>query len=126
MTVRTSQSLSGRAWRHGIRVGTLKDIYARQGGQCYLCKVPLSADLAGAAVDHDHSCCEAPPGCGKCVRGIACPRCNILIGLAKDDPGLLRRIADNFEAAVAEMRRPPGRACPTCIEPLNQCGCLAS
>lgn len=30
--------------------------------------------------DHDHACCEKPPTCGKCTRGILCPKCNISVG----------------------------------------------
>ena len=36
-----------------------------------------------------------------CQRGIACQRCNRLIGIVKDDAALLRRIADGLEVAAA-------------------------
>ena len=42
--------------------------------------------------DHYHECCEKPPTCGKCTRGILCPKCNTSVGhyensrLRKDYP----------------------------------------
>lgn len=112
-----------RAWRHGMKIGDLYAMYARQRGRCYLCKVRLAADLVGAVIDHDHSCCDTKPGCGKCVRGIACARCNILIGMAKDSPELLRRAATNLAATIRGMRPEPESACSTCLETLRQCSC---
>jgi Recombination endonuclease VII len=40
-------------------------------------------------VDHDHACCPAGPTCGNCIRGILCFRCNIVLGLYKNEPSLL-------------------------------------
>lgn len=39
-----------------------------------------------------------------CRRGLACTRCNLLIGMADDDPDLLRLIADNLESAIEACR----------------------
>lgn len=44
-------------------------------------------------VDHDHECCPKTPACGKCVRGLLCRRCNHALGLAGDNPEVLRGIA---------------------------------
>jgi len=51
-------------------------------------------------VDHDHQCC--PPtkpatSCGKCVRGTLCRGCNLILGYAKDNPTLLRALADYLD-----------------------------
>lgn len=37
-------------------------------------------------VDHDHKCCsgENKKTCGKCLRGLLCPKCNLILGLAGD------------------------------------------
>ena len=44
-------------------------------------------------VDHDHACCPGTRSCGKCVRGLLCPRCNRALGLFRDSPTLLERAA---------------------------------
>lgn len=54
----------------------------------------LHADSDKLHVDHDHKCCSDHKGrkrksCGKCVRGLLCKCCNLLLGLAEDDPDYL-------------------------------------
>lgn len=49
---------------------------------------------AGWQVDHDHSCCPGAFTCGRCVRGLLCARCNLLIGKAQDNPGILLAAAE--------------------------------
>lgn len=71
-----------------------------QDGKCYLCGDPLDrTKYRGIHLDHDHSCCPLGRSCEKCRRGLSCQECNKLIGLAKDNPERLRRIADNLEVA---------------------------
>lgn len=65
-------------------------ILASQDGKCAICQ----ADRPGArrrnfAVDHCHNT--------KVIRGLLCNRCNLLIGIAKDDIGLLRTSIDYLE-----------------------------
>lgn len=43
---------------------------------CQVCKEESDVNLH---VDHDHNCCPGTKSCGKCVRGIVCPRCNMLV-----------------------------------------------
>lgn len=43
---------------------------------CQICKETAEVNLH---VDHDHSCCPSTGSCGKCVRGVICPRCNMLV-----------------------------------------------
>ena len=74
---------------------------AAQDGRCYLCGGQLGRRLV---VDHDHSCCPEGFSCPACRRGLACDRCNRLIGQVDDDPALLRRIADALEAASGPAR----------------------
>lgn len=46
---------------------------------CALCKRPFS-DERTPYVDHDHSCCPGQSSCGRCIRGILCNDCNVLLG----------------------------------------------
>jgi hypothetical protein len=95
-----------RLHRHGLRPGEEVGIYEAQQGACYLCNDPLPDDQASRQIDHDHRCPHlAKQSCGYCRRGIACRHCNLLIGYAFDDPDRLRRIADNLEAAIADVTR---------------------
>lgn len=71
-----------------------------QDGCCYLCGEGIA--LTAAVVDHDHRCCPEGRSCTTCRRGVACHRCNKVIGMAVDSPDLLRYIADNLELALAD------------------------
>lgn len=55
---------------------------------CGLCGDELTPNsrTSGAVVDHDHSCCPGNRSCGKCIRGVICPGCNVGLGMFKDDP----------------------------------------
>lgn len=48
-------------------------------------------------IDHNHSCCNARFSCGKCVRGVLCQHCNRSMGQAKDNPTILRMLADYID-----------------------------
>ena len=64
-----------------------------QGGSCYFCRRAkgISKQLA---MDHDHKCCDEPPICGKCLRGLLCSRCNVWLGYVGDDPDVGRRVTE--------------------------------
>jgi hypothetical protein len=53
------------------------------------------------AMDHDHACCSGNKSCERCRRGLAHLACNLLLGMAGDDPEKLMRIAINFEKVHA-------------------------
>ena len=68
--------------KYGI---TLSDLREMLGVQDYLCAI--CGDLITertSHVDHDHVCCDGPNTCGKCLRGVLCPSCNMGLGLFKD------------------------------------------
>lgn len=103
----------GMRQRHGPNADVaFARMWDKQSGCCYLCgrqmEVPQAAgksSLASTApaVDHDHRCCPPEKSCDLCRRGLACCRCNTLIGLAGDDPDLLCRIAENLRPALTVM-----------------------
>jgi hypothetical protein len=41
-------------------------------------------------VDHDHNCCSGEKSCGRCVRGLLCHACNVILGHAKDNNDILK------------------------------------
>lgn len=67
---------------------------ASQGGRCAICPRELdTSDRRKMPIDHDHACCPGQRRCGKCTRGILCPRCNSVLGFVQDDPALLTSMA---------------------------------
>lgn len=94
-------------YRHGITWEQLLEMLDAQGGGCYLCGEPLDPEASrGVHVDHDHQCCRGERSCGSCIRGLACHACNTGIGAFGDDPGRMRRVADNLEMANRRLRDP--------------------
>ena len=93
-----SRSKESSAWyKHGLRPEGRAAMWAAQGGRCYLCGEEVAAEKAH--IDHDQSCCGPDRSCPVCRRGLACEQCNRAIGLVRDDPARLRRMADALEAA---------------------------
>lgn len=93
---------------YNLSNGEYAALYAAQGGKCYTCgdwtgNRGLSKKLS---VDHDHSCCPAPPICGRCIRGLICGPCNSLIGQVGDSAGhailRLRRYLDYLQNPPAQ------------------------
>jgi Recombination endonuclease VII len=92
-----------RVWVHGPDVEAhFAAMWDAQDGCCYLCRAELTRDLA--RIDHDHTCCPRGRSCSACRRGLACDRCNTLIGQVGDDPALLRLIAGNLERVLVPTR----------------------
>ena len=76
-------------------------MWAQDKGCCYLCGDALRDGTRQVHIDHDHTHCPQGYSCAVCRRGLACHSCNLLIGLAKDDPDRLERIAANLRTAQA-------------------------
>lgn len=75
---------------YGIEPADLDRLIAAQGGRCAICRrVPEGRAngrarpdrTAGLHIDHCHTNSQ--------VRGLLCGNCNTMIGLAKEDPGVL-------------------------------------
>lgn len=90
---RERRRATDRRLRYGVDDEFLKAMFKEQGEQCAnpSCDSPLG--FGETHVDHDRSCCPGRTSCGKCVRGLLCPGCNVGLGYFKDDPERLRGIA---------------------------------
>lgn len=77
-------------------------MWLEQAGRCYLCGDEMNRNQA--VIDHDHNCCPPTRSCSACRRGLACHRCNRLIGQFGDDPEQMRRMADNLESRARAAR----------------------
>lgn len=73
---------------YGISKADYDRMLAAQGGVCATCKQP-QAGSRRLAVDHCHMT--------GAVRGLLCTRCNYALGQARDNPALLRAMANYLE-----------------------------
>ena len=89
---------------YGITTDYYEWLLAQQGGVCAICeKSPEEANHSTSSkfldVDHDHSCCPAAAsGCGRCVRGLLCGKCNNALGHFDDDLDLIQAAMDYLNA----------------------------
>lgn len=75
-------------WRYRLSKHGFDLLVKKQKGRC-VCGRSLFGKRR-PHVDHDPSCCpENMKSCGKCIRGLLCFRCNIVLGLYKKDLKLL-------------------------------------
>ncbi len=58
--------------RYSIHFKDLSSILQKQKNFCGKC----GELMVKFCVDHDHACCQKPPTCGKCTRGLICYPCN--------------------------------------------------
>ena len=90
--------------RFNISLEHYEQLLAKQDGVCAICKQQETfvarGTLAKLCVDHNHNCCSGKKSCGKCVRGLLCHRCNLVLGHLKDDPDLLRNAASYIERYI--------------------------
>jgi hypothetical protein len=73
----------------GLTLQQFGTMLEEQGGTCYLCKTTVPGGNGDFHVDHCHKS-------GK-IRKLLCMECNRALGAVKDDPVLLRRMADYLE-----------------------------
>jgi len=82
-----------RAARYGLTGDELRAKIRAANGLCTICK-----NKAELVIDHDHSCCAAPPTCGKCTRDLVCHNCNNGLGRFHDSTELLRSAIEYLES----------------------------
>ena len=82
-------SLKAQMRLYGLTLEGLKEMIRRG---CEVC-----GRIDRLHIDHDHSCCEAPPTCGKCTRGVLCQHHNWAVGYLHDSP-------EEAEAVAAYLR----------------------
>ena len=67
--------------KYGITIQNYFILLDKQDLKCAICKCDLYPMNKGTCIDHSHS--------NNRVRGLLCPRCNLLIGIAKEDIDVL-------------------------------------
>jgi Recombination endonuclease VII len=88
---------------YSLEPGQYDQMLAKQGAVCLISGLPetsvskATGKVYPLAVDHDRACCPGNRSCGKCVRGLVRRNINVLLGMANDDPALLRACADYIE-----------------------------
>lgn len=85
------------AKNYGVSLQELDRLYA-DNLNCNICQSNL-ATTKNRHIDHDHACCPGQRSCGKCIRGILCQACNMMLGFAKDD-------LDTLAAAINYLSKP--------------------
>lgn len=97
--------------KYGLTQADYERMFEAQGGKCAICRSEKSFGRGTHFnIDHDHGLC--PPhkipaiGCPKCVRGLVCNRCNILIGWLEDHGEEVRTYLPNlFWLEQSEQRK---------------------
>jgi Autographiviridae endonuclease VII len=75
--------------KYKINLQIYNDMFAIQKGLCLGCYRHSSEFNQSLAVDHNHITGE--------IRGLLCINCNRTLGYGKDNPAILRRLADYLE-----------------------------
>lgn len=86
--------LSGRkalCKKHGITLEVYDYLFHRQNGLCAICHNPEREKRGNFAIDHNHRCCPGLYGCGVCVRGLLCHKCNQALGCLRENPEIIYR-----------------------------------
>lgn len=81
--------------QYGVTEEQYQALYKKQNGKCALCGNPETDARHGRlSIDHNHETGE--------IRGLLCGRCNMAIGLLRDDPVLARRVAAYLLGGVGD------------------------
>jgi hypothetical protein len=81
--------------RYGITKEEYYQMFIEQDGVCKICNNP-EKEKSRMCIDHNHSCCSNEEknsrSCGKCIRGLICFRCNVVLGMVKDNKDILQKM----------------------------------
>mgnify|MGYP001583258875 CR=1 FL=1 len=84
-------------WWVGLDKVAAQNVLQRQHGLCEACGQPESMpSRKRLSIDHDHASGQ--------FRGVLCAACNSILGLARDDPRMLRCLADYIEERINASR----------------------
>jgi hypothetical protein len=75
-------SARGRQRIYGLTPTQYEELLQRGGGACQICRGEAvgTERMMSLVIDHDHACCPGGRSCGRCVRGLICNLCNIVLG----------------------------------------------
>ena len=79
--------------RHNLTPENWNEIAGQQNNACKLCHHQPNNGRQGLQVDHDHKCCHnanlqrGGSSCGKCIRGLLCYACNLMIAGYENNKG---------------------------------------
>lgn len=93
--------------RFGITLAQYNAILESQGGVCYLCKLLPDMGKTNLAVDHNHNCCPGKKSCGKCIRGLLCNSCNLILGLLESKVCINDISTNQLILSMVEYRNHP-------------------
>lgn len=89
---------------HGLTLENWFELWNFNNGRCWFCGFDPIANgdnrFRSLHIDHDHSCCHdstkgrGAKSCGKCIRGLLCYSCNLMIGGYENCKGTMPEIAE--------------------------------
>lgn len=78
--------------KYSINEDRFNEMLQACDNRCPGCQQPFGEGRRRPDIDHFHDCCESG-SCGKCIRGLLCHRCNLLVGHSNDSPETLLNLA---------------------------------
>lgn len=91
--------LRRRCVKKRITVSNYMTMLFNQSGCC-----PCGKELETSHIDHDHKCCPGRISCGKCVRGLLCSRCNLLLGMVESEPHLIPEYLNEYLRTINQRK----------------------
>ena len=91
-------------YRYKLTPAQIEFILKSQNGKCACCDATApSAKSIQWCIDHDHKCCSGQKTCGKCIRGLLCHSCNLMLGRVKDNIQILKNFITYLERGVISV-----------------------